>query len=287
MKFVCFQFERDNYWGSLREDRVDALGRIARESPQAVNHAIGRLHGGAVRSEAMPLSLDQVQLIAPVPAPGKIICVGRNYSDHAAEMGASVGELPVIFNKLPTCVIGPGEPVRLPDASSSVDYEAELVAVIGRAAHNVPEESAESHVYGYCCGNDVTARDWQKNGPGGQWLLGKSFDTFAPIGPWIVPRDELNASSLDIRMRLNDTVMQSANTRQLVFPLAKIIAHLSRFCTLLPGDLIFTGSPSGVGAGREPPVWLKCGDHMSVEIEGIGTLENPVIASGANDDQQC
>ncbi len=223
------------------------------------------------------LPLDEITLLAPVAGSQKVICIGRNYADHAAEMNSTVGQLPVVFNKLPSSLIGPRQPIRLPAVSQQVDYEAELVVVMGRGGRNIAQAHAMEHVFGYCCGNDVSARDWQKGSPGGQWLLGKSFDTFAPIGPWLVTRDEINADDLDIQLRLNGQAMQRSNTAQMIFKIDFLISHLSRVCTLAPGDLLFTGTPSGVGAGRNPPVFLGDGDRVEVEITGLGVLENPVV----------
>lgn len=221
-----------------------------------------------------------VQIKAPVQNPEKLICIGKNYADHAQEMGGDAPELPVVFSKFASAIIGLDEPVRLPAISEQVDYEAELVVVIGRAGKNIPRERALEHVFGYTCGNDISARDWQKGRPGGQWLLGKTFDTFAPLGPWIVTADEIgDPHDLDIEFHLNGELMQRSNTRHFLFPIDYLIAHLSRFVQLVPGDLIFTGTPAGVGAGRNPPVFLKPGDQLSVEISKIGKLINPVAAS--------
>ena len=221
--------------------------------------------------------LDQVKLLAPVLDPQKIICVGLNYADHAAETGAKAGDEPVIFCKFPTTLRGPEAPIELPPESNEVDYEAELVVVIGARAHRVSRADALDHVAGFACGHDVSARDWQKNKPGKQWLLGKSFDSFAPLGPWIATRDEVaDPGQLEIEMKLNGQVMQSSNTRQLIFPIDYLVSYLSHVCTLLPGDLIYTGTPSGVGVARTPPVFLKAGDVCEVSITGLGTLRNPV-----------
>jgi len=149
--------------------------------------------------------------------------------------------------------------------------------VICREGRHIPREKAHDHVFGYCCGNDISARDWQKGRPGGQWLLGKSFDDFAPLGPWIVTRDQIDYRALDIKLHLNGKEMQSANTSQLIFNVDYLISHLSKFCTLKPGDLLFTGTPAGVGAGRVPPVFLKPGDITEVEITGLGTLTNSFV----------
>ncbi len=228
----------------------------------------------------MAVSLAGVTLLPPVVQPQKIICVGLNYADHAAETGAAVGDEPVIFNKFPTCLRGPEAPIELPPESNEVDYEAELVVVIGRRARRVARDVAREYVAGYCCGHDVSARDWQKNKPGKQWLLGKSFDSFAPLGPWLATRDEIaDPEQLPIELRLNGAVMQSSNTRQLIFGVDYLVSYLSHVCTLLPGDLIYTGTPPGVGVARKPPVFLKPGDVAEVTIPGLGTLRNPVIAA--------
>lgn len=223
---------------------------------------------------------ETVRLTAPIPKPRKVICVGLNYADHAAETGATPPPEPVIFNKFPTTIIGPEEAIHLPSDSREVDYEAELVVVIGRSGRRIPEQEAMRYVAGYMCGNDVSARDWQLKKPGGQWLLGKSFDTFAPTGPYLVTKDEVeNPHDLGIRLSLNGNVMQDSRTSQFLFSIPRLIAYVSRVCTLEPGDLIFTGTPGGVGFTRNPPVFLRAGDVVEVEIEGIGRLSNPVVAS--------
>jgi 2-keto-4-pentenoate hydratase/2-oxohepta-3-ene-1,7-dioic acid hydratase in catechol pathway len=234
----------------------------------------------AAAASGRAVSLEQARLLAPVLDPQKIICVGLNYADHAAETGATVGDEPVIFNKFPTCLRGPGDAIELPPESNEVDYEAELVVVIGKRARRVPRESAFDYVAGYACGHDVSARDWQKNKPGKQWLLGKSFDSFAPLGPWLATRDEIpSPGELPIELRLNGKVMQSSNTRQLIFGIDYLVSYLSHVCTLLPGDLLYTGTPPGVGTARKPPVYLQPGDVAEVTIEGLGTLRNPVVAA--------
>ena len=225
------------------------------------------------------LSRDDVRLSAPIPAPQKIFCVGLNYADHARETGKEAPAEPVIFNKFVTAVCGDGDPIKLPKLSREVDYEAELVAVIGRGGRHIPRGSALAHVAGYCCGHDVSARDWQLRKPGGQWLLGKSFDGFAPMGPALVTADEVgDAGNLRIQLRLNGRVMQDSTTAQLIFSVAELVAYVSGVCTLAPGDVIFTGTPPGVGAARKPPVFLQAGDAVEVEIERVGVLRNRVIA---------
>ena len=214
-------------------------------------------------------------LLPPVPTPGKVICIGLNYRDHAIETNSPIPSEPVVFSKFSTAVIGHGQAIELPEIAHKVDYEAELVVVIGREARNVSVEQAMQHVYGYTCGHDVSARDWQKGRPGGQWLLGKTFDTFAPLGPCVVTTDELpDPSDVRVRMELNGDVVQDSTTAQLIFDIPTTIAHLSKFVTLNPGDVIFTGTPPGVGDAKNPPVYLKPGDRCSVIVDGIGTLTN-------------
>lgn len=238
---------------------------------------------GAPTVRDQPLSLSAVKLLAPVGRPRKVICVGKNYAEHAREMGGDVPELPVIFSKFPSAILDPGEAIVLPAISDEVDFEAELVAVVGRPGRHIPRSAAMSHILGYTCGNDVSARDWQKGRPGGQWLLGKTFDTFAPIGPWLVTADEIkDPHSLEIKMRVGGEMMQSDNTGNLIYRLDYLVHHLSQFFRLEAGDLLFTGTPAGVGAGRTPPRFLGAGDVCEVEISGIGRLRNPVARSASN-----
>ncbi len=234
----------------------------------------------AACSQADPtLAEDQARFLPVIPCPQKILCVGLNYADHARESGAEVPEEPVIFSKFASALTGHGQPIELPRASAEVDYEAELVVVIGRRGKHVPEDQAMDYVAGYACGHDVSARDWQLRKPGGQWLLGKTFDTFAPVGPYLVTRDEVpDPHQLDIQLRLNGETMQSSNTRELIFSVPRLIAYISQVMTLEVGDLIFTGTPPGVGFSRKPPVFLKPGDVAEVEIQYLGVLRNPVVA---------
>ena len=218
-------------------------------------------------------------LLAPIPAPPKILCIGLNYRDHARETNAQIPDVPIVFSKFATAVVGPGNPIVLPRVAQKVDYEAELVVVIGRRGKNIPESGAAGYVAGYMNGNDVSARDWQLEKPGKQWLLGKTPDTFAPTGPYLVTADEIaDSRDLAIRLRLNGTTMQDSMTKELIFGVERLIAHISQLVTLEPGDLIFTGTPPGVGIARKPPVFLKPGDTVEVEIAGLGTLKNPVQA---------
>jgi 2-keto-4-pentenoate hydratase/2-oxohepta-3-ene-1,7-dioic acid hydratase in catechol pathway len=217
-------------------------------------------------------------LLAPVPDPSKIICLGLNYRDHAEESGMAIPAEPILFSKYASSLIGPGQAIELPAVSTEVDYEAELVYVIGKRGRDIPRDRAMEYIAGYTIGHDVSARDWQLNKPGKQWMAGKTFDTFAPLGPALVTADEVpNPNDLGIRLRLNGQTMQDSNTSQLIFRAEEVIPYLSQIFTLEPGDLIFTGTPPGVGMARKPPVWLQAGDVVEVEIDGLGILKNPVI----------
>jgi 2-keto-4-pentenoate hydratase/2-oxohepta-3-ene-1,7-dioic acid hydratase in catechol pathway len=210
-----------------------------------------------------------------IPRPGKIVCVGLNYRDHAAEAGMDLPSAPLLFAKWPNTLVGHGDPVVLPPESTQVDYEAELGVVIGTTTKRVSERSALDHVAGYICVNDVSARDLQF--ADGQWTRGKSPDTFCPVGPRLVPREQIDdPQALAIRCIVNGDALQDSSTAQMIYSVAEIIAYASQVITLEPGDLIATGTPAGVGVFRDPKVMLQDGDEVSVEIEGLGTLTNPV-----------
>jgi 2-keto-4-pentenoate hydratase/2-oxohepta-3-ene-1,7-dioic acid hydratase in catechol pathway len=230
------------------------------------------------KANGLLVSSQDAYWFAPVPRPGKLICIGLNYRDHAAESNMAIPERPVIFSKFPTCVIAPGEPVVIPSTSHQVDYEAELAVVIGRRAKNVKASRAIDYVLGYTAFNDVSARDFQF--ADGQWQRGKSCDTFAPMGQTIVTTDEItDPHKLTIKLVLNGQTMQDSNTDQLIFGVPELIEFLTESITLEPGDVIATGTPPGVGFARKPPVFLKPGDHMEVLIEGMGGLGNPIVAA--------
>jgi acylpyruvate hydrolase len=221
----------------------------------------------------MWLSVAGTQLVAPVPNPGKIICIGLNYRDHAAEAGLSIPAEPVVFAKLSNTVNGPYAPITMPRATEQIDYEAELGVVMGRTCKGVKETDALDYVAGYLAVNDVSARDVQHRN--GQWVLGKSPDGFAPMGPALVTADEVgDPQQLDVRTRIGDEVLQSSNTREMIFPVARLISFISEFVTLEPGDVIATGTPSGVGGAHQPPRWLKAGETVRVEIPRLGSLAN-------------
>ena len=259
------------------EDQVGDLGALGFASLASVieggSAALTRVAGA--RLALTPLS--EVKLLAPVPRPNKLICVGLNYRDHAAETGAVIPDVPTIFNKFPTAIIGPGEPIVLPKVSTSPDYEAEFAFVIGRGGRHIAEADWRNHVFGYTIVNDVSARDYQRATT--QWLMGKTFDTFAPMGPWIVSQEEISdPHNLSVRMVINGETLQNGNTSQLIFNIPRLIAFLSSVFTLEPGDVVSTGTPAGVGAARKPPRWLLPGDDVAVQVEGIGELRNPVVA---------
>jgi 2-keto-4-pentenoate hydratase/2-oxohepta-3-ene-1,7-dioic acid hydratase in catechol pathway len=254
----------DGGFGRVEDGRVIPMG------PDLVEHlATGRADGGE------PVPLDDVRVLAPVPRPGKVICIGLNYRDHAAEAGLPLPEVPILFPKFANSVIGPGQPIVVPPETAEPDYEAELAVVIGRTAHRVTADEALAYVGGYTCANDVSARDLQ--GRTSQWMLGKAIDTFLPCGPVLVTPDEIpDPQALAIRCEIGGRELQSSSTSQMVFGVAELIASVSTTMTLEPGDVIATGTPPGVGFARTPPVWLQDGDEVTIEIEGIGRLTNPV-----------
>lgn len=220
--------------------------------------------------------------LAPIQ-PANILCIGLNYAKHAAEGGKAPPERPIWFVKLPGAIQNPNDPIRLPakQPSTKVDYECELAIVLGKTALNVPREKAFDYILGYTCANDVSARDWQRDFGGGQWNHAKSFDTFCPFGPVLVTKDEIpNPNALRIRSILNGKVMQDSNTSDMIFDVPALIEFMSADKTLPAGTVILTGTPEGVGFARNPPVWLKAGDVIEVEIENIGTLTNPVKNAG-------
>jgi 2-keto-4-pentenoate hydratase/2-oxohepta-3-ene-1,7-dioic acid hydratase in catechol pathway len=219
------------------------------------------------------------KLLAPL-APTAIFCIGLNYRKHAEETGAKLPEFPVLFMKNPGAVQNPGDPIEIPRhlKSDQVDWECELAVVIGKRCKNVPTDKALDHVFGYTCANDVSARDWQRQWGGSQWCRGKTFDTFCPLGPAIVTKDEIpNPNALRIQTLRNGRVMQDSSTQDMIFDVPTLISFLSGSTTLLPGTVILTGTPAGVGMGMQPPQYLKAGDAVAIVIEKIGELKNPVI----------
>ena len=290
MHLVTFERDGAHHVGALTQrDGRDTVIDLNQAAPGLPSDMIAFLAGGEVNrtlaaqaianppSEAV-LDRSAVRLAAPIPRPGKIICIGLNYRDHAAESNAELPAYPTVFAKYASCVIGPGESIVIPRVTSQVDYEGELAVVIGRRARDVAEADALSYVAGYAPFNDISARDYQMRTS--QWTIGKTFDTFGPLGPALVTADEIaDPHALDIRVSIGDQVLQSSNTKHLIFTIPQLIAYLSSVMTLEPGDVIATGTPAGVGAARKPQRWLLAGEVVRVEIAGLGALENPVAAS--------
>ncbi len=288
MRLVSFDRAGERSYGALVDGAVVDLRRAEPRLPETLlellaagTEALDRARAalGAAGAEDH-LALDSVHLLAPIPRPGKILCVGLNYRDHAAESHAATPEYPTIFAKYANTVVGPRDPIVLPRVTAQVDYEGELGVVIGRRARYLREPEALAYVAGYLTCNDVSARDYQSRTS--QWTVGKSFDGFAPMGPSLVTADEVpDPQDLDLRVSIGADVLQSSNTRHMIFPVARVIAYLTEAITLEPGDVIMTGTPAGVGAARTPQRFLKAGETVRVEIERLGALENPVIAEGA------
>jgi ureidoglycolate lyase len=280
MKLATFDAGAGPQLGAVTADRIVPLRNAAPGLPGDMIGLIStwRTAEGDVRriaeAGAGALPLDQVRLLAPIRRPGKIMAIGLNYADHIAESNMGTPEHQTWFSKAPTAANGPNDPIQVPKVSQALDYEAELVAVVGKGGRHVSKADAAGAVFGYCCGNDATERAWQQHTS--QWVLGKSFDTHAPFGPWITTADEVaDPHVLSIRCLVNGEVRQDSNTRHLVFNVWDQIEHLSQAMTLEPGDLIFTGTPGGVGAAMKPRRFLKHGDRVRVEIEGLGALDNP------------
>jgi 2-keto-4-pentenoate hydratase/2-oxohepta-3-ene-1,7-dioic acid hydratase in catechol pathway len=268
--------------GVLRQDTVISL--LGAGFPDLISvlaggaQALAKIENWTYEPPAeAQLPLGSVTLLAPIPRPPKFICVGLNYRDHAIESGLPIPEIPIIFSKFSNTVIGPGAPIVLPKNSTKPDYEAELAFVIGKPGRHIPAEKWAEHVAGYTIVNDVSARDFQL--ATSQWLMGKTFDTFAPMGPYLVTADEIaDPHVLDIGLTINGEVLQNSNTRELIFRIPELVAHLSSVFTLEPGDIVSTGTPPGVGSARKPPRFLRPGDDVVVHVQGLGELRNPVVA---------
>ncbi len=285
MRLAHFHHGTTARLGVVVDDQVNDLAAAAPELPV---DPLAFLAGGTATldaarraTEVSPvwLPLADVRLLAPVPRPGKLVAMALNYRDHLEESGMEAPTFPTFFTKQSTCVVGPGDAIEVPRVSSLVDYEGELAVVIGRRCRHVPAADALSVVAGYTLLNDVTVRDWQFKAP--TMMIGKSFDTHGPMGPWIVTTDELpDPQALRIRTTVNGELLQDGSTKDMIFDVATQIETLSTAMTLEPGDVISTGTPAGVGIVRKPPVLLRPGDTVRIEIDGIGVLENPVVAEG-------
>ncbi len=281
MKLATFTHEGMTRIGVVKGDEIVDLAAAAPDLPRDMvgllelgPEALTAAHAALARGPRVPLA--EARLEAPIARPPKFLAVGLNYADHVAESGLEPPKHPTIFNKQSTCVTGPSDPIHVPRASHVVDYEGELGFVIGRRCRHVARDDASDVIAGYLVVNDVTVRDWQLRTP--TWTMGKSFDTHGPIGPWIVTSDELrDPHQLRLRTWVNGELRQESNTKQLIFDCFALVEHFSTAFTLEPGDIVATGTPSGVGIVRKPPQLLRDGDVVRIEIEGIGTIENPVI----------
>ncbi len=281
MRFLRYTTTGPPQWGVAIDDTVYPLSETPRGEPtweDLATQGYRETVQQALETETMGgINHNDVNLLAPVPEPRKIVCVGLNYHDHAEEQGEDVPEKPMLFGKAPTAVTNPESAIRHPTDIDQVDYEVELAVVIGRTAKNVDTADASSYIAGYTVMNDVSARDAQFED--GQFLRGKSYDTFAPMGPELVTGDNLDPNSLAVELRVNGDVKQSSSTDEFIFDVYELVEYLSSVMTLNSGDVISTGTPGGVGVFRDPPDLLEPGDVVEAEIESIGTLRNPVVAA--------
>jgi 2-keto-4-pentenoate hydratase/2-oxohepta-3-ene-1,7-dioic acid hydratase in catechol pathway len=285
MKYATFRYEGQVQVGLMSTDALSVTPVTIKGHPVSDLHDV---FGGGAEPNGSPIALDSVELLAPIPRPRRnIFCVGKNYAAHAKEFAGSGFDAghtgapeelpsdPIVFTKAPECVIGQGATIWSAEGVTDfLDYEAELAVIIGAGGRGITKADAMRHVWGYTIINDVTARDWQKRHK--QWFLGKSFDTFAPMGPFVVTADAIDGAALELSCWVNGELRQHANTRDLIFDIPTLIETISAGITLMPGDIIATGTPEGVGIGRKPPTPLRRGDRIEIEIAGIGRLENVV-----------
>jgi 2-keto-4-pentenoate hydratase/2-oxohepta-3-ene-1,7-dioic acid hydratase in catechol pathway len=277
MRIVSYRRDGKNSYGLLEGDEVTDLPGLDPQLPPDLNDALPVLRGYVPPSGTrQTVSLSGVTVLPVIPSPQKIICIGVNYADHAAETGQAPPPYPTVFAKFANTLIASGDPIVLPSASTMPDYEGELAVVIGRPGRHITEQDALDYVAGYTAFNDVTARDFQ--GHTSQWTMGKSPDTFAPIGLALVTADEIpDPQQLELRTTVSGEVLQQASTKDMVFTVRQLIAYLSQTMTLLPGDVIATGTPAGVGVARTPQRFLRPGDTVVISIDGVAELTNPVV----------
>ena len=287
MKFAAFNWNGFKNLGKVFENE-NVIQRFDLPESQIKHEGVTLLIDRDLPPTVETIALDQVDLLAPIPRPIRnIFCVGKNYHEHAKEFTSSgfdssaakgtIPESPIVFSKIPETVIGNGQPIKIDkNVSASIDYEVELAVIIGKKGKNIPVQNAQNHIWGYTIINDVTARDLQSLHS--QWLIGKSQDTFCPMGPWVTTADEIDLNDTSIKCWINGELRQNSNTNKLIFDIPKIIEAISNGITLNKGDVIATGTPSGVGIGFDPPKYLKPGDKTKLEIENIGVLQNPVVA---------
>ena len=281
MRLVSFQRNGAVEPGLLLEEKVVSLATSGfstlLEIIERGEEARDRLNAVVANPLSPAIPIREVRLVAPLPRPPKIICVGLNYRDHALECNEKLPSVPTIFSKFPTAIIGPGDEIVLPKRSTKPDYEAELAVVIGKKGRYISKHDWREYVFGYTNFNDVSARDYQA--ATSQWMIGKTFDTFAPMGPAIVTADEIpDPHALEIQTVINGEVLQSSNTSEMIFRLPDLLEYISSVFTLEPGDVISTGTPAGVGEAKNPPRWLRAGDDVEVRITGLGELRNRVTA---------
>jgi len=277
MRFISFENNGSKSWGRVEGDDVVDLGGID-DAPVDMKTAIasGRLVGD---DNAPRLARAELRLLPVVPNPSKILCVGHNYESHRIETGRDKTKYPSIFTRFADTLIGANDPIVRPAVSTSLDYEAELAVVIGKAGRNIAESDALEHVAGFACFNDASLRDWQWHT--NQFIPGKNFPGTAPFGPELVTLDEVgNLDQVCVEAVLNGEVMQSATLDHMLFPIPVVIAYISQFTPLAPGDVIATGTPGGVGAKRNPPVWMKAGDTIEVRVSGVGSLTSRIVDEG-------
>jgi 2-keto-4-pentenoate hydratase/2-oxohepta-3-ene-1,7-dioic acid hydratase in catechol pathway len=281
MKLISYRYQDQDSYGAVQGDRVIDLRAVFGTRAADLKALIAAdllaeaARAAAEAKESLPLA--DVQRLPVIPNPGKIVCVGLNYGEHVRETGRTVTEQPTLFLRVAESQLAHGEDIVLPPESSKLDYEGEIAIVIGRGGRRIPEAEAWRHIAGYACYNDATLRDWQSATP--QWTAGKNFFRTGGFGPWLVTRDEIADNQLmTLVTRLNGQEMQRTTTDKLIHSIPRQIAHISAFTPLAPGDVIVTGTPGGVGAKRTPPVWMKAGDVVEVEVDSIGVLRNSVRA---------
>jgi len=275
LKTLSEVYNRENDESVEFPDDMLGLIKLGRHGKDQIASVLKWLEENESFKQEVEVDNTSIEVLAPISNPGKLVCVGNNYMDHCIEQNVEPPKKPMIFSKWASCIVGPNAEVNLPEDSLQVDYEAELAVIIGMEGKNIPKEQALDYVYGYTIINDISARDIQFEDV--QWVRGKSYDTFAPLGPAIVTSDEIDdPHNLDIRLTVNGEPLQDSNTKHLIHKIPYIISYLSKGFTFQPGDVIATGTPHGVGVFRNPPVFLKKGDICRIEIEKVGTLENPI-----------
>lgn len=280
MKLVSYRDKKGDTFGVATDDGIVDIGRAREIGAESLREALEQNALGDIRGFAADrkpdAALDDVTLLPPIPDPQKIICVGLNYAAHAAEGGREPPEYPSLFPRYANTLVGHGQPIIRPKVSGTLDYEGELAFVVGKAGRHIPKDRAYDHIAGYSCFNDGSIREWQRHTS--QFLPGKNFVGTGGFGPWLITIDEVpDTTALTLTTRLNGEEMQHTGVDDLIFDVPAMVAYMSTFTELVPGDVVVTGTPSGVGAYRKPPVWMKGGDTVEVDIPGVGVLRNPIV----------